>query len=331
MNPPAFSKAFLAPKYWPAWLLIGLFWLMARLPWAVQRRLGAGLGWLSWQLLGQRRDDTLVNLALCFPELDDDAREQMGRDTFRHAGIGIFETANAWFRSPEYYRDRISFEGLEHLRAAEARGKGILLLGAHYSLLDLGAAMASLHFKVDTVYRPQPNPVFEFVMTRRRLRYHHWTIPYRDMRLLIKALKAGHTVWYTPDQDFGRKHSVFAPFFGVSAATITTPPRLAQVNDATVLLIHFCRDKNEERYRFLITPPLDNYPTGDDITDAARINKELETLIRRSPAQYMWSHRRFKTQPVGQLPPYPPKRHAAERRQRRRAARAAARAAGKKS
>ncbi len=300
MNPPVFSKSLLAPRYWLAWLAIGLLWLMAMLPWPLQRRLGAGLGLLAWRLVAQRRNDTLLNLSLCFPELDAPAREAMGRDTFRNAGIGIFEAANAWFRQPEYYRDRITFEGLEHLRAAESRGKGILLLGAHYSLLDLGAAMASLHFKVDTVYRPQKNPVFEYVMTSRRLTYHHWTIPYRDMRLLIKALKDSHIVWYTPDQDFGRKHSVFAPFFGVPAATITTPARLAEVNGAAVMFIHFCREGDDERYRFFITPPLDGFPGGDESADAARINGELENLIRRAPTQYMWSHRRFKTRPPGE-------------------------------
>lgn len=300
MTPPAFSKALLAPRYWAAWLLIGLFWTMAKLPWCLQRRLGAGLGSLAWHLVVQRRNDTLINLQRCFPELDAPAREAMARATFRNAGIGIFETANAWFRTPEYYRHRITFEGLEHLRAMQERGKGILLLGAHYSLLDLGAAMASLHFQVDTVYRPQKNAVFEYMMTRRRLRYHHWTIPYRDMRLLIKALKSSHIVWYTPDQDFGRKHSVFAPFFGVPAATITTPARLAQVNDSAVMLIHFCRDGDTEHYRFLITPALADYPSGNDIADATRINRELERLIRRAPAQYMWSHRRFKTRPAGE-------------------------------
>lgn len=317
MNPPVFSLSLLAPKYWPAWLAMGLLWLMARLPWPLQRQLGAGLGWLAWHLIAQRRDDTLVNLAMCFPELDKGAREAMARDTFRNAGIGIFETANAWFRRPEYYRERITFEGLEDLRAMEARGKGILLLGAHYSLLDLGAAMASLHFKVDTVYRPQKNPVFEYLMTSRRQTYHHWTIPYRDMRLLIKALKNSHTVWYTPDQDFGRKHSVFAPFFGVSAATITTPARLAQLNDAAVMLIHFCRNGDQESYRFLITPALENFPAGDDVADATRINAKLEELIRRAPTQYMWSHRRFKTRPEGLPDVYPMKKKDIKRRQQR--------------
>lgn len=300
MTPPDFSKALLAPRYWPVWLFTGILWFMAKLPWGIQRRLGAGLGWLAWHAVPMRRNDTLVNLGLCFPELDAQARETMARDTFRNAGIGIFETANAWFRNPEYYRNRISFEGLEHLRAMEQRGKGILLMGAHYSVLDLGAAMASLHITVDVVYRPQKNAAFEYMMTSRRLRYHQWTIPYRDMRMLIKALKSSHIVWYTPDQDFGRKHSVFAPFFGVQAATITMPTRLAQINDSAVMLIHFCRIGDTENYRYTFTPALTNYPSGDEVADATRINQALELLIRRAPTQYMWSHRRFKTRPPGE-------------------------------
>lgn len=319
MTPPAFTPALLHPRYWPAWALAGLFWLLAQLPWALQRRIGAALGELAWRLLPLRRQDTATNIALCFPELDATARESMVRDIFRQNGIGVLETANAWFRDPAYYRDRICFEGLEHLRAMQERGRGILLLGAHYSFVDLGAAMASLHFRVDTVYRPQPNAALEFIMARRRLRHHEWVIPYRDMRLLLKALKASHIVWYTPDQDFGLKHSVFAPFFGVPAATITTPARLAQVNDAAVMFIHFCRDGDEERYRFLITPPLAGYPGNDDVADASRINRELEALIRRAPTQYLWSHRRFKHRPPGEPPVYATKpKHLVPKKWRKR-------------
>jgi KDO2-lipid IV(A) lauroyltransferase len=307
MLPPVFERKLLGPQHWPAWLLIAFFWLLARLPWAVQLRLGAGIGWLLYKLLGRRVDDTRVNLRLCFPEKSESEREAMVRDVFRNAGLTLFETANAWFRSCEYYRDRFTLEGLEHLRAAQAEGKSILLLGAHYSMMDLGACMASLYFKVDTVYRPQKNPVLEYMMTSRRLRYHHWAIPHEDMRHLIKALKSRHIVWYTPDQDFGLRHAVFVPFFGVTASTITTPTRLARIDNSTVMLVHFHREGDAERYRMTLTAPLDNFPSGDDSADAARINAGLETLIRRAPTQYMWYHRRFKTAPPGGKPPYPPK------------------------
>lgn len=304
MLAPQFDKKLLVPKYWPVWLLVGFIWLLAQLPWAVQLRLGAGMGWLLYKILGRRIEDTRTNIRLCFPEKSAAEQEAMVRDVFRNAGLTLFETANAWFRPSEYYRDRLTLDGLEHLRAAQARGRSVLLLGAHYSMMDLGASMASLHFKVDTVYRQQKNPVLEYVMTTRRLRYHQWAIPHEDMRHLIKALKGDHIVWYTPDQDFGLRHAVFAPFFGVTAATITTPTRLARIADSTVLVIHFHREGDAERYRMTLSAPLENYPSGDEIADATRVNQALEERIRRAPTQYMWYHRRFKTVPPGGTFPY---------------------------
>lgn len=304
MQAPTFDKKMLAPRYWGIWLLVGFIWLLAKLPWAVQLRLGAAIGWLLYRLLGRRIDDTRINIRLCFPEKTPAEQEAMVRDVFRNAGLTLFETANAWFRSPEYYRGRLQLDGLEHLRAVQAQGRSVLLLGAHYSMMDLGAAMASLSFKVDTVYRPQKNLVLEFMMTTRRLRYHRWAIPHEDMRHLIKALKGGHIVWYTPDQDFGLRHAVFAPFFGVPAATITTPTRLARIADSAVMLIHFHRIGDREEYRMTLSAPLEGYPSGDDAADAARVNVALEERIRRAPTQYMWYHRRFKTVPPGGCFPY---------------------------
>lgn len=307
MHAPDFKNKLLSPRFWPTWLLIGFIWLLSLLPWAIQLRLGAAIGWLLYKLLGRRVEDTRVNLRLCFPDKTEREREDMVRDVFRNAGLTLFETANAWFRSPEYYRSRFALEGLEHLQAAQAEGRSVLLLGAHYSMMDLGASMASLYFKVDTVYRQQKNPVLEHMMTSRRMRYHYWAIPHEDMRSLIRALKSQHIVWYTPDQDFGLRHAVFAPFFGIMASTITTPTRLARIDNSAVMLVHFHRIGDAEQYRMTLTPPLDNYPSGDEVTDATRVNATLEALIRRAPTQYMWYHRRFKTAPPGGKSPYPPK------------------------
>lgn len=307
MSSPVFPRKLLGPRHWPGWLVIGLFWLLARLPWPLQLRLGAGIGWLLYKLLGRRVEDTRINLCLCFPDKSQDEREAMVRDVFRNAGLTLFETANAWFRPREYYRSRFVLEGLEQLRAAGAGGRSILLLGGHYSMMDLGASMASLYFQVDMVYRQQKNAVFEYIMTSRRKRYEQRPIPHEDMRSLLRALKSGHIVWYTPDQDFGRRHAVFAPFFGVTASTITTPSRLSRANHSAVMLVHFHREGDAERYRMTLSAPLEDFPSDDDVADATRINAHLEALIRRAPTQYMWYHRRFKTAPPGSRPPYPPK------------------------
>lgn len=274
-------------------------WSLARLPWPIQRTLGHWLGALAYRLVPQRVNDTRINLQLCFPEQSEADREALVREVFANGGLTLFETVNAWFRRPDHYRDKVTIRGLEHLRAAEAAGHGALLLGAHYSMLDLGGTLSALFFRADMVYRPQKNPVIEYLMATRRSAHQGAMVSYRDMRGLMRSLKSGHTVWYPPDQDFGRKHAVFVPFFGVPAATLTTVSRLAKVNDSPVLFIRFAREGNQERYLIEISPSQHQFAGHDDAADAQYMNRELERMIRGAPAQYMWYHRRFKTQPDG--------------------------------
>lgn len=307
MATPVPEKSLLAPRHWPAWLGVALIWLLAQLPWAVQRRLGSGLGWLLYRCLGQRVDDTRINLRLCFPEKNEAERERMVRDVFHNGGLTLFETANAWFRPVEHYRDRFTIDGVEHLHALQASGRNILMLGGHYSMLDLGGLLLSLHCKVTTIYRPQKNPVMNQVMIRQRTRNGNGMIANEDMRRLLRALKTD-IVWYASDQDYGYKHAVFAPFFGVPAATMTVPSRMARLNDSAMLMIHYHRVGDNEQYRLRITPVLAGLPSNDDVADATRINAELEKLIRIAPTQYMWYHRRFKSPPPGSVAPYPDKK-----------------------
>lgn len=303
-----FDRKLLAPRHWPTWALVGLLWCLAKLPWGVQRRLGAGLGWLAYHLVQPRVADTRINLRLCFPEKSDAEREAMVRDVFRNAGIGVFETLNAWFRDASYYRDKTTFEGVEHYRAATAAGRGVLLVGAHYSTLDLLTALTSPYVKADMIYRPQKNPVINHVMTRARSGHQGDIISYRDIRRLVRAFKDNHHVWYPLDQDYGAAHAVFVPFFGVPAATLTTASRLAKINNAPLLFLNVVRQGDAEQYHVLFTPALENFPGPSEQDDTARINAELEKLIRRAPTQYMWFHRRFKNRPNGEKPPYAPKR-----------------------
>lgn len=328
MNDQKFDKHLLAIKYWPAWLAVAFLAIIAFLPWRLKIWLGSLLGKLAWHLIPQRRNDTLINLKLCFPELSDADRDLMARKVFRSGGISLFETATGWFYSPESLKNRIRVEGLEHIKNAEAEGKGVLLLGAHYTQLDLAGTLCANFITVDTVYRPQNNPVLEWFIRSRRTHVYGKQIDHRDMRSLFRSLKDGHIVWYTPDQDFGIKQGVFAPFFGIPAATVTSTSRLARVNNSKVLFIHFCRAADDYHYDILFTPVLENYPSGDDVADATMVNLRLESLIRRAPTQYMWFHRRFKTRPAGTDNVYGKKRNHAKK-QRRRAKRAATRAAEK--
>lgn len=304
-----FQSAWLHPRYWLIWLLLAIAVVLGRLPWGVQRRLGAGLGWLAYHLVPQRVDDTRINLRLCFPALSEPEREALVRDVFRQGGIGVMETAAAWIKPTESHRSRIVVEGLEHVLAAQAQGKGLIILGAHYSGLDLNGTAASLFFPLHVVYRPQNNPVLDYFIRRCRSKTYIGQIDHADMRSLFKALKAGDTVWTSVDQDFGLKQGVMAPFFGYPAATLIATSRMARINQSPVIFVHFMRNADEQRYTLHFTAPLTDYPSGDDTADATRLNAELEALIRRAPTQYMWFHRRFKSRPAGEVAPYRKKRN----------------------
>ncbi len=153
--------------------------------------------------------------ALCFPELEPTARNELVRRIFESSGIGAVETAIAWFGNLQRYRQRTSIEGLDVLTAAQQRGRGVLFVGAHFATLDLAGALLSRATDLDVIYRYNKNPVIEHVMRRGRERRFSGVIERGDPRKVLTRLKEGHTVWYAADQDYGRKVSVFAPFFGV--------------------------------------------------------------------------------------------------------------------
>ncbi|MCM2972996.1 LpxL/LpxP family Kdo(2)-lipid IV(A) lauroyl/palmitoleoyl acyltransferase [Larsenimonas suaedae] len=290
-------KSHAHPRYWPTWCAIGLMRLAAWLPWRVKLWVGKGLGELVWRFAKRRRHITETNLALCFPELDDAARARRVRETFHANGIGILETATGWCRDPEHMRHRVAFKGLEHMEEAKAQGKGVLIIGIHFSTLDLGGALHSLFFDADVVYRPHDNPVFETFMTKARRRIFGAAIDRHDLRGVVRRIKAGHAVWYSPDQDFGREASVFAPFFGVEAATIKLTAKIARMTGAPVMPLMFHRNPDDYTYTLEYLPAIENFPTGDEVADAARINAFIEQAIRKHPEQYLWLHRRFKTRP----------------------------------
>ncbi|WP_251978867.1 LpxL/LpxP family Kdo(2)-lipid IV(A) lauroyl/palmitoleoyl acyltransferase [Salinicola avicenniae] len=288
------------PRYWGTWLAILLMRLGALLPWRLKLAVGKGIGLLTWRLAKRRRHITETNLALCFPEMDDAQRADLVRRTFVANGIGILETATGWCRDPEHLRHRVVFRGAEHMEQAMAQGKGALIIGIHFSTLDLGGALHSLFFPADVVYRPHDNPVFENFMTRARRGIFGAAIDRHDLRGVVRRIKSGHAVWYSPDQDFGREASVFAPFFGVPAASLKLTAKIARMTGAPVMPLMFHRNPDNRTYTLEYLPPLENFPSGDDEADAAQVNAFIEQAIRRHPEQYLWLHRRFKTRPPGE-------------------------------
>ncbi|MCJ8284039.1 LpxL/LpxP family Kdo(2)-lipid IV(A) lauroyl/palmitoleoyl acyltransferase [Halomonas sp.] len=292
------------PRYWPTYLAITAMRASAWLPWRCKLALGRLIGLAAWRFAGRRRHITETNIRLCFPELDPAAQARLVKQSFLANGIGIFETATGWCRDPEHLRHRVTFKGQEHMARVQAEGKGALIIGIHFSTLDLGGALHSLFFPADVVYRPHDNPVFERFMTRARNGIFGTAIDRHDLRGVVRRIKAGHHVWYSPDQDFGRDASVFAPFFGVEAASIKLTAKIAKMTGAPVMPLIFHRNPDNRTYSLEYLPALGNFPSGDEVADAARINAVIEAAIRRHPEQYLWMHRRFKTRPRGEAKIY---------------------------
>ena len=270
-------------------------------------RLGAGLGQLAYGLQRDRRDITNVNLELCYPDMAEPERRAMSRAVFRSVGMGLIETANAWLGNVDALAERCTIEGLDHLQDALDEGQGVLLLGMHFATLDLCGALLARAQPFDVMYRPNKNPVLEHMMAGGRERHFPKAILRDDTRAVVRSLRAGHALWYGPDQDYGPDHSVFAPFMGQSAASITATARIVRMTGARVIVFSHWRDEASGSYRINLAPMRAVFPTGDDEQDAAQVNREVEEAIAVAPAQYWWIHRRFKTRPPGKPRPYLPR------------------------
>lgn len=270
------------------------------LPRPMQYGLGRVLGKLLYRFGKRRRHIAEVNVALCFPELSKDEQHTLVKKVFAENAIGFIETAVSWFRKPSYSYQDITVEGLEHLEAAKKLGRGVILVGSHFSTLDLGGLLVAAHTKLDASYRPQKNKLINDVMIKSRQGFLERVISHKNMREVLKSLKDGHVLWYAPDQDYGRKVSVFAPFFGINAATIKFTAKLAKFNNSPVVILGHYRKADDSGYVVSYSKALEGFPSGDDVADATQVNEGIEREIRKCPEQYMWVHRRFKTRPEGE-------------------------------
>jgi len=298
-SPPEFHPSFYGPRFWPTWVLLAFFRLCALLPVSVNLAIGRFIGFLFYHLAPSRRRIAATNIALCFPEMGSQAQQKMVRQVIRNCGISIMESAMALWGQADKLRDRHQIEGMEHLAAVQARDQGVILLGCHFTTMDPAGRAFGFHAKPDLLYRKDPNPLLAYALITAREQYLGSAIVFSDTRQLIKNLRQKHIVWYAPDQDYGKDNSVFAPFFGIQAATIVATARIAQLGRAAVVPYAHYREDNGH-YKLVFGAPLDNFPCGDDVVDATRINKIIEDMVRVMPDQYLWVHRRFKTRPPGE-------------------------------
>lgn len=291
----------LGPRHWPAWIGIGAMAALAWLPWAWQRALGHPLGALLRLLLGKRRAIARRNLELCFPELDAAAREALLRGHFRALAVGVFEFARAWWGSIGPLRRGLVVEGLEHVEAARAGGRGVIVVSGHFTTLEVCGRLMCDYIPLAGMYRPHAQPAMEWAVRRGRARYAQAMFPKQDVRGAVRHLKRGGLLWYAPDQDPSRGDSVYVPFFGQPAHSLTSTHQLARMSGAAVLLYQHER-RADGGYTLRLWPAFDGFPSRDATADTARVIAGIETMARAAPAQYLWIHRRFKRRPDGASP-----------------------------
>jgi len=280
------------------WFGVLLMRLTQLLPLSWQMKLGKWIGRLVMTVAGSRTHTARRNLTLCFPDMPESEREQLLTRNFEETGKAIFDTINAWWWSDAKVHQHMQITGKEYVQDTLNAGHGVILFAVHCLPLEMGARIFGQFQPGVGVYRPHNNPVMEYLQVQGRLRSNKGLVSKRDLRQMVRCLRNPDVIWYTADQDFGRSSAVFIPFYAMpDAATITGATTLAKLGKAKVLPFFVERTEGDEGYRIEIMPPLENFPGEDELADAIRGNKIIESIIDKNRAQYMWLHRRFKTRP----------------------------------
>ncbi|MCA0186551.1 MAG: lipid A biosynthesis acyltransferase [Proteobacteria bacterium] len=283
-------------------LLVAFLWLIHWLPLSVQAPIGRGIGLLLYWVIAPRRRVVNTNLRLCFPELSDAERRAMAREHFALAGRSLIERGLAWFAPEERIRRLVRIEGAETLTRLIEQRQPIIMLTPHFLGLDLGGTRIAADFDCVSIYARQRDPVIDRWLYHGRSRFGSQVLLRRDesVRASIKAMKEMRPFYYLPDMDNGIEDSIFSPFFGVQAATLSALPRLTRLGGAVVITCVTRMLPGGQGYVVTLGEPWTDFPSGDVDADTRRMNACIEDLVRSMPAQYYWVHRRFKTRPPGE-------------------------------
>jgi KDO2-lipid IV(A) lauroyltransferase len=288
-------------------LLVALLRLLQHLPLEVQAVLGRTFGATLHTLAASRRRVALRNVELCFPHLPVERRRALVREHFGWLGRSLLERGLLWYAPPERLKRLIRVEG--DVGFAERSDKPVMWLVPHFVALDVAAVALQLFQsrRGATIYQKQSDPVFDAAFRQGRERFGQAETFSRKegAKPLIRAIRQrGLGFFNLPDMDFGPKDAAFVPFFGVPAATLLAPSRMAQMVGMAVQPVVAEILPGGEGYLVRVLPPWDDFPTEDVYADTLRINQWIESEIRHRPAQYLWVHKRFKTRPAGDPPLY---------------------------
>ena len=285
-------------------LLLGLMWLLHWLPLPLLGRFGETVGSLLFLLLRSRRHIALSNLRLCMPHLSETERVALARRHFQAYSRSVWERAVLWWAPPERLRRLIQVE--PGVPLAQIAARPTILLCPHFVCLDVAGVAVMLESSLCSIYVQQKNKVFDEVLRKGRSRFRPVQLFSRKegVKPIIRAMREGLPYFMLPDMDFGDKDAQFVPFFGVPAATLTAPGRIAAATGAAVIPVVATFLPNYAGWRVRFYPAFDNYPGDDLVESARRMNAFIEERVAEAPAEYFWTHKRFKTRPEGEASPY---------------------------
>jgi Kdo2-lipid IVA lauroyltransferase/acyltransferase len=284
---------YLLPKYWLTWVGLAVMRTVEVLPFSVQRLVGSAIGRLlrllplSYMRIARR------NIALCLPELSQAERADLLDRHCGSLGMALCETADTWWSSDRRLNKLADVQGLHHLQAALAKGRGAILVGGHFTTIEISTRILGTVVPLNVVYRPMKNALLSHIMFESFCR-HGKPIPKDDIRSMVRALKKNEAVWFAPDQSYRNKGAAMVKFFGIPAASNPATSRLARISGAAVMTYFGERLPGNAGYRVVIGPAFENFPGADPVVDVERYNRLLEAQVRRVPEQYLWVHRRFK-------------------------------------
>ena len=298
---PVFQRRFLRPRYWPIWFVMLLSVALAFLPVRLRAGLGNGVGRLLCRLDSRAGRIARKNLSLCYPQLTDTERDRLLQEHFRVAAHILLGYGQLLARSPRHLRKQFDIQGLENVEQAVDGGKNVILLSPHFLAIEYAGQCLSHQHAMISMVRLHSNPLMDWIVTRFRTRYGGEVYSHKASLLsLVKATRGGKWFMYFPDEDKGAESSIFIPFCGIPKATMPLLGRLVESCRAAVIPTLAFYSPERRRFRIEFLEPLQDFPTGDNVQDALRMNRLIEDLVSRNPAQYLWTAKIFRTRPPGE-------------------------------
>lgn len=288
-------------------LLLGFMWLMHWLPLPVLGRIGNGIGFLLFYIMTPRRKIALINLRLAMPEMSEAERRKVALAHFQAYSRSVLDRGILWWASEKRLRRLIRIETSAGMPPGEVpvallTGKPTIMLCPHFVCLDVGGASIAMEASASSMYAPQKNAVFDEQLRAGRARFKPVKLFTRNdgIKPILRAMKEHLPYFMLPDMDFGEKDAEFVPFFGIPAATLTATARIAAAAGAQVVPVIATFLPNYQGWRVKFYPVWENYPGTDMVAATRRMNEFIEERVREAPAEYFWTHKRFKTRPNGE-------------------------------